>query len=123
MSAAIERKRAEREAAGEPEPDDSLRSGRATCPTNRCPETRADSEAGLPAGRIVSVLQSLKAPHDEIRQLNALFTDFRTCGTAESAEDGRCLGDQIESLSKSYPDLVSRVADFRSRIDERVRSR
>ena len=71
---------------------------------------------------IVSVLQSRNAPRDDIRQLNAHFTDFRTCCAAELAASGRRLGDHLDSLAERYPDLVSRVADFRSRIDERVRS-
>ena len=67
------------------------------------------------------MLQSSNAPRTEIRELNAMFTDFRTCCAAELADSGRRLGDQLDSLAERHPGLVSRVADFRSRIDERVR--
>jgi hypothetical protein len=59
---------------------------------------------------------------DAIRQLNANFTDFRTCGAAERTPSGRRLGDHLDALAERYPDLVPRVADFRGRIDECVRS-
>jgi len=32
------------------------------------------------------------------------------------------LGDHLDALAERYPDLIPRVADFRSRIDECVRS-
>lgn len=122
-SAAIERDRTEGEAAGETEPDEfaSVWSGHVS----------DEPLPGDPGGcltlaflltEIVSVLQTLQAPPAELRQLNALFTDFRTCRPAERAEAGRRLGDQLDSLAERYPDIIPRVADFRSRIDERVRS-
>jgi len=123
MSAAIERKRAEREAAGETEPDEfaSVWTGHVT--DEPIPgDTRGHMKLAFLLAEIVAVLQSLNAPRDDIRQLNANFTDFRTCDAAELAESGRRLGNHLDSLANRYPDLISRVADFRSRIDERVRS-
>lgn len=123
MSAAIDRKRAEREAAGENEPDEfaSVWSGHVS--DEPIPgDTHGHLTLAFLLAEIVSVLQSLNAPRDGIRQLNAKFADFRTCGAAELAESGRLLGDHLDSLANRYPDLISRVADFRSRIDERVRA-
>jgi hypothetical protein len=71
---------------------------------------------------IVSVLESAEADPSDIRQLNANFSDFRTCDPTNVAESGRRLGEHLDFLAERYPDLVSRVADFRSRIDEQVRS-
>jgi hypothetical protein len=71
---------------------------------------------------IVSALETHSAPRDDIRRLNADFTDFRACGAAGLAESGRRLSDFLDSLAGRYPDLIPRVADFCSRIDQRVRS-
>jgi hypothetical protein len=123
MSAAMERGRAEREATGETEPDDfaSVWSGPAS--DEPLPgDPRGHLRLAFLLAEIVSALESLKAPRADIRLLNANFTDFRTCGAAERAESGRRLGDHLDALAERYPDLIPRVADFRSRIDECVRS-
>ena len=123
MSAAIERERAEREAAGKAEPDEfaSVWSGHLS--DEPLPGDRGGHlKLAFLLAEIVSVLESLNAPRAEIRQLNADFTDFRTSGAAELAEAGRRLGDHLDALAERFPDLVSRAADFRSRIDEHVRS-
>ena len=123
MSAAIERQRAEREAAGEPERDEFASVWSSHVSDEPLPgDTGGHLTLAFLLAEIVSVLQSRNAPRDDIRQLNTHFTDFRTCGAAELAAAGRRLGDHLEALAERYPDLISRVADFRSRIDERVRS-
>jgi len=119
----IDRDRAERETAGKTEPDEfaSVWSGHVS--DEPIPgDTGGHLKLAFLLAEIVSVPGSLNAPHAEIRQLNANFTDFRTGGAAERAESGRRLGDHLEWLAERYPNLISRVADFRSRIDERVRS-
>jgi hypothetical protein len=123
MSAAIERRRAEREAAGETEPDEfaSVWSGH-TSDEPIPGDTRGHLRLAFLLAEIVSTLESLNAPRADIRQVNANFTDFRTCGDAVRAETGRRLGDHLDTLADRYPDLIPRVADFRSRIDECVRS-
>jgi len=123
MSASIERDRVEREAAGETEPDEfaSVWSGHLS--DEPIPgDTGGYLALAFLLAEIVSVLESLNAPRADIRQLNANFTDFRTCGPTELTESGRRLGNHLDSLADRYPDLIPRVADFRSRIDERVRS-
>ncbi|MBM4089289.1 MAG: hypothetical protein FJ276_07650 [Planctomycetes bacterium] len=123
MSAAIERKQAEREAAGEPEPDEFASAWSSHVSEERLPgDEGGHLKLAFLLAEVVSVLQSRNAPHDDIHQLNVLFTDFRTCGIAELAAAGRRLGDHLDSLAERYPDLIARAADFRSRIDERVRS-
>ncbi len=123
MSAAIERQRTERAAAGEPERDEFASVWSSHVSDEPLPgDTGGHLTLAFLLAEIVSVLQSRNAPRDDIRQLNAHFTDFRTCGAAELAAAGRRLGDHLEALAERYPDLISRVADFRSRIDERVRS-
>ena len=100
MSAAIERDRAEREAAGETEPDEfaSVWSGHVS--DEPIPgDTGGYVTLAFLLAEIVSELKWLNAPRDDIRQLNANFTDFRTCGAAELAESGRRLGDHLDGLA------------------------
>lgn len=123
MSAAIERDRAEREAAGKTEPDEFASVWSSHVSDDPIPgDAGGNLKLAFLLAEIVSVLESLNAPRTDIRELNANFTDFRTCGAAELAESGRRLGDHLDSLAERYPDLISRVADFCSRIDERIRS-
>jgi hypothetical protein len=123
MSAAIERDRVEREAAGETEPDEFASVWTGHVSDEPIPGDRGGyMTLAFLLAEIVSELKSVDAPGDDIRQLNANFTHFRTCAAAELAESGRRLGDHLDAIADRYPDLISRVADFRSRIDERVRS-
>jgi hypothetical protein len=124
ISAAIDRRQAEREAAGEGDPDEfaSVWSGHAS--DEPIPgDTRGHLRLAFLLAEIVSLLESRDAPRADIRQLNASFAAFRTCAAAERAETGRCLGDQLDAFAERYPDLIPRVADFRSRIDESIRAR
>jgi hypothetical protein len=123
MSAAIERRQAEDEAAGETEPDEFASVWSSQVSDEPLPgDPRGHLNLAFLLAEIVSALDSLCAPRADIRQLNANFTDFRTCEAAERAASGRRLGDQLDALAARYPDLVPRVADFRSRIDECLRS-
>ena len=109
--------------SGETEPDEfaSVWSGR-TSDEPIPGDTRGHLRLAFLLAEIVSALESLNAPRADIRQLNANFADFRTCGAAERASSGRRLGDHLDALAERYPDLIPRVADFRSRIDECIRS-
>lgn len=69
---------------------------------------------------IVSLLEQRDATRAEIDKINARFADFRNCSPGKVRETGRRLADHLESLTDPYPDLIPRVADFCSRIDERI---
>ena len=123
MSAEMDRKRAEREAAGEAEPDEfaSAWSGQMTdAPIPG--DNSGNLKLAFLLAEVVSVLESADAPRDDIRQLNNLFADFRKSETEDAAETGRQLGEHLDSLAGQFPQLVPRVADFHSRIDEQIRS-
>ncbi len=44
------------------------------------------------------------------------------CEQDELSTTGQRLAEHLQSLGERYPELVSAVADFRSRIDERIRA-
>ncbi|TVS18630.1 MAG: hypothetical protein EA424_10470 [Planctomycetaceae bacterium] len=123
MSMAIDCRQAESEAVGENEPDEFASVWSGVASDEPLPgDTRGHLKLAFLLAEIVSALVSRDASREDIRRLNALFADFRTCDAAERAPSGRRLGDQLDALAERYPELIPRVADFRSRIDECVRS-
>ncbi len=123
MSAAIERERAEREASGETEPDEfaSVWSGQMS--DGPLPgDPRGHMKLAFLLAEIVGVLQSAGAPKEDVEQLNDRFADFRCCDQADAPTYGKRLGECLEEAARRYPELVSRVADLQSRIDEQIRS-
>jgi len=72
---------------------------------------------------IVGCLKTADADQSEIDLLNAAFRDYRTAeepdNLAISAERFRTV---LEHLAAKHADLLGRVADLQSRIDERLRS-
>jgi len=123
ISLAIDRRQADHEDGEQTEPDEfaSVWSGHVS--DEPLPgDTRGHLKLAFRLAEIVSALESRDAPRADIRQVNANFADFRTCDAAERAESGRRLGDQLDALAERYPDLIPRIADFRSRIDECLRA-
>ena len=71
---------------------------------------------------VISVLEFAGRTRSEIKRLNATFTKFRTCEPSQRVEPGRQLCEQLEALAAQHPELVSRAADFQSRIEEQIRA-
>jgi hypothetical protein len=123
MSAKFERERKEREAAADGEPDDLGPTWASQVSDEPIPgDTDGHLELAFMLAEIVSTLESENAPREDIRAINVRFAEFRNCHPDQLAEAGRRLGDQLESLTDAYPDIISRVADFCSRVDERILS-
>lgn len=123
MSARFDRERDEREASGETEPDEFASAWSGIVSDGPIPgDSRGHMQLAFLLAEIVSVLKTAEADPSDIQQLNADFSDFRTCDSTNVAESGRRLGEHLDLLTERHPDLVSRVADFRGRIDEQVRS-
>jgi hypothetical protein len=124
MSAAMDRKLAEREAAGETQPDEFASAWSGLLTDLPIPGDKSGSlKLAFLLAEVTSELESLDAPRDDIRQLNKLFAAFRESTAANAAETCRQLGQHLDSLAERFPMLVPRAADFRSRLDEQVRSR
>lgn len=123
MSAQIERQRAEREAAGETESDPFASAWSGQMSEDPLPgDPLGHMKLAFLLAEVVGMLESAGASNDDIKQLNAHFTDFRRCDRAELPASGKQLREHLEELAHRYPELVSRVADFQSRIDEQIRS-
>ena len=121
MSAEIERERKEREAAADDEPEGLGPTWTGRVSDEPIPgDTEGHLELAFMLAEIVAILESRNAPREDIRGINDRFAEFRNCDPDELAVAGRRLGDQLESLTDTYPDITSRVADFCSRIDDRI---
>jgi len=78
---------------------------------------------------VVSELQPLQKSQpasgdstELIKRLNKDFTNFRTCERPSETQATQELSSTLEDVAQQYPLLVSRVADFQSRLAERERS-
>ena len=109
-------------AAGEPEPDPFASAWSGQMSDGPLPgDPRGHMKLAFLLAEVVGILESAGAPNEDVKNLNARFTDFRCCDRAELTTCGRQLADHLEELSRRYPELVSRVADLQSRIDEQIR--
>jgi len=123
MDASIKRRQAEREAAGESEADELASAWSGAVSEQPLPgDRRGIVKLAFLLAEIVSVLESHDVPREDIRRLNSSFATFRTSDAEELPEHATRLSQQLEAAADQCPELVSRVADFQSRIDELVRS-
>lgn len=72
---------------------------------------------------IISLLQSAATGCEEIQLLNERFTCFRQSDEAGLVTSSRRLSESLETCATQFPQLVSRVADFQSRLDEHIRAK
>jgi hypothetical protein len=122
MSARIDREMAERKANSETEPNEFASAWSGQMSDGPLPgDPQGHMKLAFLLAEVVGTLQSAGAPNEDIQQLNARFTDFRHSDSAELPTAGKQLADHLEELAQRHPDLVSRVADLQSRIDEQIR--
>jgi len=67
---------------------------------------------------IVMELKLLNAPQEEVKQLNQMFTHYRTSDVPDRPEAAALFVHFLEFLSENYPPLISKSADLQSRIVE-----
>ncbi len=70
---------------------------------------------------IVGDLQTASAPQELIRNLNEAFRQYRESEAAEHQAAAQTLGQQLTATAERYPQLVSKVVDFQSQLDEHAR--
>lgn len=123
MSAEMDRKQAEREARGETEPDPFVSAWSGNISDDTLPgDPQGHLKLAFLLAEVVGILQSGGASREDLQELNASFCAFRSCARAEVPACGTQLKAQLETIARRYPELVSRLADLQSRIDEHIRS-
>ncbi len=122
-SAEFNRKWAEREAAAGGETDEFKSAWSGNFSEAPLPgDPSGNLKLAFLLTEVISLLDSSGASSADIKQLNTNFINFRKSEPDELAESGKHLCEHLESLAGHYPELVPRVADFQSRIEERVRA-
>ncbi|MGB7324811.1 MAG: hypothetical protein WBD31_08055, partial [Rubripirellula sp.] len=122
MSAEMDRKWAEREAKGETDdPFASAWSGMGD--DGPIPgDTGGFMKMAFMVAEIVSELEGLNAPHENIKSLNECFAEYRRSEYDQRAALASALKANLQSLADRFPSLVARSADLQSRIDEAERA-
>ncbi len=123
MSADFDRKQAERQARGETEPDPFVSAWSGHISDDPLPgDPHGHLKLALLLAEVVGILQSAGASREELQELNESFSAFRNCDRTELPTCGKQLEEHLEAIARRYPELVSRLADLQSRIDEQIRS-
>ena len=71
---------------------------------------------------LVSDLQSMNAPKEEIKTLNQAFADYRRADDAQRPRSVYQFKVILQTIGDDFPHLISKSADLQSRIDEAVRA-
>jgi hypothetical protein len=123
FAAKMDRKQAEREASGSDAETDEFSSAWNGMVSDEPIPGDAGGQLKLAflLAEIVSALESLDAPHDHITELNRHFREFREADIDSRASSATRLKRYLDEVASKHPDLVSRAADFQSRIDESLR--
>ena len=123
MSANFDRNQAEREARGETEPDPFVSAWSGNISDGPLPgDPQGHLKLAFLLAEVVGILQSAGASREDLQELNESFSAFRSCERADVPACGTQLKAQLETIALRNPELVSRLADLQSRIDEHIRS-
>lgn len=72
---------------------------------------------------IIDELRSAGCDRSTIETVNQRFQAFRSCDPQAVCQAGHALNEALEDLAGGHPELVGRIADFQSRVDECLRTR
>lgn len=123
LSAYMDRKQTERQARVDTEPDPFGSAWSGSIADDHLPgDPKGHLKLAFMLAEVVGILQTAGASREDLQQLNERFSAFRRCDRAELPICGKQLQEQLEAIARRYPQLVSRLADLQSRIDEQVRS-
>ncbi|TWU02905.1 hypothetical protein [Stieleria varia] len=118
----MDRMQAEREAriaAGEGEEDVYASAWSNTMTEGKLPgDPLGHMKLSFRLAEIISDLETADAPNDIIRALNISFREYRESDDEEREASKAALKNNLEEAAKLFPDLVSKVADFQSQVDE-----
>ncbi|KAA1260711.1 hypothetical protein LF1_32520 [Rubripirellula obstinata] len=126
FNAEMDRKHAEREAAGYfgDEQDDPLASAWSGIQDDRPLPGDAGGHLKMAfmVAEIVSDLERLDASREEIQSLNACFANYRRADEEHLDEEASRLKANLQTLAEHHQELLSKSADLQSRIDEAQRT-
>ena len=78
-------------------------------------------EKNYKSGKQIKAL--ILAPTRELAlQINESFSDYRRSDSSQAAANAKELKVALQTLAQEHPNLISKVADFQSRIDEQLRN-
>ncbi|MFG0290637.1 MAG: hypothetical protein ACF8CQ_20855 [Rhodopirellula sp. JB044] len=72
---------------------------------------------------IIGDLEQANAAKETIQQLNRSFREYRESDGDEQATAKAAMSEMLEDVSATHPELLPKVADFQSQIDEQERAR
>ena len=122
FAAAMDRKRAEREEHEEAETDELSSAWHGIVSDQPIPgDPGGHLQLAFLLSEIVSALELLEADHEQIAELNRRFRQFREADVDSRASWAAPLKATLDEVGSQYPGLVSRAADFQSRVDESLR--
>ena len=123
FAAEMDRKQAEREEnESEAESDEFSSAWIGKVPDEPIPgDAGGHLQLALLLAEIVTTLESLDVPHDDIAELNRHFRQFREADIDSRASAATRLKQTLDEVVSKYPDLISRAADYQSRVDESLR--
>lgn len=123
MSADFDRQHAERQARDEREPDPFASAWSGEISDDPFPgDLNGHLKLAFLLAEVVGILQSAGASREDLQELNESFHVFRSCDGAELPACSKQFEEQLEGIARRFPELVSRLADLQSRIDEQIRS-
>ena len=76
----------------------------------------------LRLAEIIGDLEQAGAPNQIIKDLNVSFRDFRGNEFEDKHAIRAILGQHLDTAAEQYPDLLPKISDFQSQLDEQLRA-
>lgn len=126
MSASIEREAAARQAkidAGELDPDEFASVWTSPGSEQQLPgDPLGHLMLSFRLAEIIGDLESASAPKEIIKNLNVSFREYRESNDADLATAKATMRTRLDAAAEQFPDLLPKVADFQSKVDEQERA-
>jgi len=81
-------------------------------------DTQGHLKLSFRLAEIISDLEQADAPNETIKNLNGAFREYREHAMADRVAARANLGAILDDIAQQYPDLLPKIADFQSQVDE-----
>lgn len=126
FSAEMDRRQAERDAriaAGESEEDVYASAWKSPMSDDPIPgDSMGYLKLSFRLAEIIGDLEKAGAPNQIIKDLNVSFRDFRENEFEDKPAIRAILGQHLDAAAEQYPDLLPKISDFQSQLDEQLRA-